>query len=448
MSADAQGRPPSIASRMARLLVGWSVVWLLVVSVVLQLVVHREVDEMLDDAMVASSDVMSVMLTSLSARSLDVEVIHGDVLNQVDPRYAWQLVDVTGRVRLRSPGAPASAWSAVHVDGFVDMPGWRVHGSFLPGSSHTLYVAQAVQERRDAVFDLVLAGGMSTLVIALLAGISLRARLRQELAPLQRLSLRLAGHDPIRPGTSLGPAERAELQPVHGALDAMGRRLARRMSQERVFSAHAAHALRTPLAGMDVQLALALREAPETLRPRLARVREAGGRLQRMVTALLLLFRADGVDGAELHWQTLDVAALLARWPIDGLALQMAPGLSVRADADLLAAGLLNLLDNAVRHGGRTVTIEALAPDRLRLSDNGPGVQPAQRERLRQALDHPFDAARDTGQSEGTGLGLQMAQLVARAHGGRLELPEVEAGFAVDLCWDMSARTLASSVLS
>ncbi len=454
MSAEGPGTTatavaaPSIASRMARLLAGWLVAWLLVVSVAMQLVVHREVDLMLDEAMVASSDVMTVMLTSLSARSLDVEVIHGDVLQQVHPRYAWQLVDVAGRVRLRSPGAPASAWHAAHVDGFFDVPGWRVFGSFLPGSSHTLYVAQSHEERWQALLDLVLAGGLASLLIALLAGWSLRDRLRQELAPLQRLSQRLAGHDPMRPGTSLGRAERAELEPVHAALDAMGRRLARRVSQERVFSAHAAHALRTPLAGMDVQLALALREAPEWLRPRLGRVREAGGRMQRMVSALLLLFRADpgdgGSEGAELRWQAQALSPLLARWPIDGLDLQVAPGLQLRADADLLAAALLNLLDNALRHGGRTVRIEALAPDRLRVSDNGPGIGPEQRARLREALARAIDEGSpvkpgSAGQAEGTGLGLQMAQLVARAHGGHLELPEVDVGFAVDLCWNMAA---------
>ncbi|MGY0194910.1 sensor histidine kinase [Leptothrix sp. BB-4] len=451
--APATGHAPSIASRIAGLLTGWSVVWLVVVSLALQLVVHREVDDLLDDAMAASADVMAVMLGSLSKQARDLEVIHGEVLNQVDPRYAWQLVDEDGHVLLRSPGAPAVAWHQVHTEGFSDVGGWRVLGSAVPASHQTLYVAQSQQERRLALLDLGMGGVLATVCVALLAWLTLRSRLRQELAPLQRLGQRLAIHDPIRFDARLGVPERAELEPVHQAIDAMGHRLARRMAQERVFSAHAAHALRTPLAGMDVQLALALREAPEALKPRLGRVREAGNRLQRMVAALLLLFRADGMDGAELRWQDIDVATLLARWPIDGLTLHITPGLHVRADADLLVAALLNLFDNALRHGGREVRIEAISPDRLRIADNGPGVPPEQRERLRLALARsahgepaspagPSGDTRSTGQAQGTGLGLQMALLVARAHRGELVLPDVASGFAVDLSWDMAAEVV------
>jgi signal transduction histidine kinase len=453
LSVGPPGPAPSIARRLARLLAGWAVVWLVVVSLALQLVVHREVDELLDEAMAASADVMAVMLGSLSRQARDLELIHGEVLNQVDSRYAWQLVDQDGQVLLRSPSAPPAAWLKVHTEGFHSVQGWRVLGTPVPVSHQTLYVAQSQQERRLARLDLGLGGILATVCVAMLAWLTLRAGLRRELAPLQRLSQRLATHDPIRLDATLGVPERAELEPVHQAIDAMGHRLARRMVQERVFSAHAAHALRTPLAGMDVQLALAQREAPDALKPRLGRVREAGNRLQRMVAALLLLFRADGRDGAALRWQDIELDSLLARWPIDGLTVLSTEGLQLRADPDLLAAALLNLLDNALRHGGRRVRIQALAPDCLRFQDDGPGVPPEQRERLRQALARSAvgeavasSAAegRATGQAQGTGLGLQMAQLVARAHGGRLLLPDVDTGFAVDLCWDMAAEPVGS----
>jgi signal transduction histidine kinase len=223
----------------------------------------------------------------------------------------------------------------------------------------------------------------------------------------------------------LPPASRQELQAVHGAIPALGERLARRVANERAFSAHAAHALRTPLAGIDTQLAVAQREAPASLQPRLARVREAAGRLTRVVSALLALFRS----GAELQWQRVDLPALVARLPHEGLAVQVPPGAAVQADADLLTAALINLLDNAVRAGATQVSLSmALQGDRqtLRLHDNGQGCPP---ERLAQ-----LGAALDAQAYEGRmGLGLMLADLVARAHHGRLHLPEVHDGFAVEL---------------
>jgi K+-sensing histidine kinase KdpD len=98
----------------------------------------------------------------------------------------------------------------------------------------------------------------------------------------------------------------------------------------------------------------------------------------------------------------------------------------VHADADLLAAALLNLLDNAQRHGATRVQVSTPAPDTLRLHDNGPGVDDTRRQALGSALAaQDYDAV--------PGLGLTLSDLVARAHGGMLSLPPVPTGFAVEL---------------
>ena len=62
----------------------------------------------------------------------------------------------------------------------------------------------------------------------------------------------------------------------------------------------------------------------------------------------------------------------------------------------------------------------------MRVQDDGPGVTPAQRAALRAAL------AQDRPERP-VGLGLVLAQLVARAHGGTLQLPEAPGGFVVEL---------------
>jgi signal transduction histidine kinase len=98
----------------------------------------------------------------------------------------------------------------------------------------------------------------------------------------------------------------------------------------------------------------------------------------------------------------------------------------VDADPDLLAAALSNLLDNAQRYGAHRVEVTLPAPGRMRLADDGRGIEPERLAALRAAL----QAQAYEGQ---TGLGLMLADLVARAHGGQIELPSVQAGFAVDL---------------
>jgi signal transduction histidine kinase len=92
-------------------------------------------------------------------------------------------------------------------------------------------------------------------------------------------------------------------------------------------------------------------------------------------------------------------------------------GPPLAGDADLLSAALLNLLDNAQRHGATTVTLSVQPPCWLRVQDDGSGVTDDRRKALQAAL-----TAQDY---EGTtGLGLMLADLVARAHGGRLLLPD------------------------
>ena len=82
------------------------------------------------------------------------------------------------------------------------------------------------------------------------------------------------------------------------------------------------------------------------------------------------------------------------------------------------------MLDNSRQHGARSVSLSTPMPDVLLVHDDGPGVDAGRLRSLQAAIDSQDYAGR-------TGLGLMLADLVARAHGGRLELPEGGSGFAV-----------------
>jgi signal transduction histidine kinase len=411
--------PPSMRRRLARAVMLGSLVCAAAVSVAVWLATQEEVDELLDDTLQASAEVLGALL-----RDHDGAAARAPSEVRASSRFAWQVVDASHQVIAHSSRAPAAPLSATPIAGFFDAPDWRVFGAALGGDGRTLYVAQTRAERAEAQFEVALNVVLAALAVSLLGYFWLRSRLRHELAPLQRLSQRLVQHEPLAPGASLGPAERAELQPVHSAIDQLGQRLAKRLAQERAFTAHAAHALRTPLAGIDAQLAVSLRECPEALRPRLQRVREAAGRLQRVVAALLTLFRSDG----EPEREAVDLDRLLRQFSLDRVQVAVDAELPLQADADLLAAALANLLDNAQRHGASHVHVSTPAPHTVRLDDDGPGISTERRQELTRALDaQAYDVV--------PGLGLTLADLVARAHGGRLRLvdPARGRGFAVEL---------------
>ena len=422
---------PSIQARLARALLVWSLVWSLAVALAVWLAVQQQVEDLLDDSLQSAAELLKEPLmaedAALPAESGGPDAAgSGELADDADGGFAWQVVQYApadaADVLFSSATAPAVAWRLAPTTGFSDGAGWRVFGTRLADDGRFLYVGQTRDERNEVQIEVALSVAAATLSIGLLAHFWLRARVRYELLPVQRLAERLAAHDPIASGRSLGLAECEELQPMHAAIDTLADRLAHRLAQERAFTAHAAHALRTPLAGIDAQLAVALRESPPALQPRLQRVRSAAGRLQRVVSALLTLFRS----GVELQRQTIDPAALVTRLAIEGLTVELAETQPISADPDLLAAALLNLLDNALRNGAQRLLLSTPGRDCLRLHDDGPGVAP---ERLQQ-----LQAAISAQTYEGnTGLGLMLADLIARAHGGQLVLPSVERGFAVEL---------------
>ena len=409
---------PSIRRRLADALLWWSLAWSVAVAAAVWLAARHEVDELLDDTLRASAEVLGAMLAGTPAAPPPPA--------QAGGRFAWQVVDAQGGMRARSAQAPAQPLHATPSAGFSDTADWRVFGAPLGGDGRMLYVAQTRAERVEAHTEVVLGAVTSALAIGLLGHLWLRARVRRELEPLQRLSSRLAAHDPAadppRDDAGLGAAERDELQPVHAAVDTLTQRLAQRIADERAFAGHAAHALRTPLAGIDAQLAVALREAPPALQPRLQRARDAAARLQAVVAALLGLFRS----GAAPRRERVALSALLARLPLDGLAARVDPAATIDADPDLLAAALINLFDNARRHGATHVEVGVGAPSTLWLRDDGDGVDAPRRAALQAAIDAQDYEGR-------TGLGLMLADRIARAHGGSLHLPQVQRGFAVEL---------------
>lgn len=438
-AAAATPGPPSLRERLARFLVLLALTWIGVASVLLALWLRHEVHELLDGGLIATTEALAVVVqasvpltTALRPDQLTPKTrpsLAGGAGARSDTPFAWQVLSAHGQVLQRSPNAPALPMADHLQAGFLQgSPDWRVRGKPL-AEGRWLLVGQEARKRMKASLE-VAAGTFGVAVLVSLVGLAwLRQRLARETQPLADLREVLARYDPLHAPAQLPPPALLELAPVHEAVRQMGDRLAAHAAAERAFSAHAAHALRTPLAGLDAQLAMAQREAPAALQPRLARLRSATGRLSNVVSALLALFRSSG----EPERVPVDLPALLARLPLDGLALQVLnPTVHPAADEDLLVAALINLLDNSVRHGAHGFQVQVqvhVHAAHITLTDDGPGVSAKRLAQLRQALLRG-DAGPAAPDTPGAGLGLALADRVARAHGGVLELLEAGTGGA------------------
>ena len=203
----------------------------------------------------------------------------------------------------------------------------------------------------------------------------------------------------------------------------------------RRFLADAAHQLRSPITGIRACTETLLRGVPGPERDRLMihLVREAS-RATRLLGGLLRLARLD--QGQELVPERADLRALC-----EGEAERartLAPHLDIvveekgRPDAfpDLDRAAveeiLGNLLDNARRHAVSRIVLALCPADdsiEVRVGDDGPGMTP-------EAAERAFERFVSLDGRGGSGLGLPIAQALARAHGGDLSYEDGDAGKA------------------
>jgi len=202
-------------------------------------------------------------------------------------------------------------------------------------------------------------------------------------------------------------------------------RLERENEQLDRFASVISHDLRNPL---DVALGRTnvLKERvddPEVV-GQLEEISDAHDRMRRIITDVLSLAR----EGEEIDTrEAVGVGALAEEaWSTvatEDAALAVGVERTVHADRDRLAQAFENLFRNAVQHAGADVTVTVGdLEDGFYVADDGPGIPPAERERV-------FEPGY-TGSGSGTGLGLAIVENVVDAHGWRLAVTESAEGGA------------------
>jgi signal transduction histidine kinase len=209
---------------------------------------------------------------------------------------------------------------------------------------------------------------------------------------------------------------------------ALGRE-ARAVSREKGFLAGVTHELRTPLAAIRL-FGETLAEGRGNPREYGALVAQESRRLDALVERVLAVTRVEEVPSfsrvapSDLVSSAVTLVADRARQRairIDSLVSSQQGLPVVWWDADAVRGALLNLLDNAIKHGrhGGQIQVRAAVEDgllKLSVTDDGPGIGRRDRKRVFERFQ------RGTTESAGTGLGLYAVDQVARAHGGRIDL--------------------------
>jgi signal transduction histidine kinase len=332
------------------------------------------------------------------------------------------------------PDAPAGSrvWTAETRTG-----AWRVHArpETLGASTLVLVVASplsdVLRERRE-VQEAMWVGIPIAVVLAAAGGLWLASI---GLRPITEMASR-AVRIPLSGMEDLGQSDRRdELGQLARAFNGLVARLRAALQTQRQFMADASHELRTPVSvirsAADVTLGRDHREELE-YREALAIVDAQARRVGRLVEDMLVLARADagGYPLRPVHVYLDELVADCLR-TLDRLAAES--GVAIRSsapmelllfgDEDLLRRMLLNVVQNAVQHTpeGRAVTLDVVPNGSgvaIHIANEGPGIPPADRERIFDRFVQ-LDAAR---RSTGSGLGLPIARWIAEAHGGTLVL--------------------------
>ena len=306
-------------------------------------------------------------------------------------------------------------------------------------STMLVQVARSSANREELAQKILVDMLLPMSALVLLLTLLVWAGVRAGLAPLHRLRLQVEGRAP----TDLAPLQLAsaprELWSLANALNTLLAAVQSNVNTQKRFIGDAAHQLRTPLAGLKSQTEIALQSVSDpALRARLERVHESATRSAHLVNQLLTLARAEPESLRAQDRQRVDLARrarqLTAELVPRALKLKMDLGMDdndgavaapvwIEGNELLIREAVSNLIDNALHYAGEgaqvTVSVYPLGMRaRLCVTDNGPGIAAADRERVMERF------VRGTEAGNGCGLGLAIVREIIERHRGTVSLAD------------------------
>jgi signal transduction histidine kinase len=282
------------------------------------------------------------------------------------------------------------------------------------------------------------------LLVFLTAGILCYGLARYLTSPVLRLrdaTHKLAGGDlSVRVGAEV-TGRRDEIAELGRDFDLMAERVESLLTTQRQLLSDVSHELRSPLARLNVALALARRRSGADAATSLDRIESEAELLNSLIGKVLALARFES-GTMEQEFAAVDLCRLVRDVAVDAdfeadprgisVSVRGAPAaLSVNGSEPLLRSAIENVVRNAVRYTAPGTAVEVeLVRDRdeavISVRDHGAGVPEEQLEDLFQPFYRIADS-RDRG-SGGTGLGLSITDRAVRIHGGTVRAENAADG--------------------
>ena len=311
----------------------------------------------------------------------------------------------------------------------------------IGGDTVTIVFAETIEARTHLALQLFLGGLRWQILLIVSCGILIVFALSRTFRPLLALceTIRRRDAEDLTPVPERGVP--SEVLPLIGAINVHIARLGKMLEARRRFLADAAHQIRTPLAVLGTQAEYGERQSdPQEMRQTFAGMQRSIRGTKHMANQMLTLARAEQVNGLiqtrlRLDFVELarDVAGDFAVLALDkhiDLAFEAPESpLWIDGNAVMLREMVSNLADNALRYtpDGGHVTISVTRDSAcvcLSISDDGPGIPPAERENVFKR----FYRILGSGDSEGSGLGLAIVREICHAHQGTISLGDGPSG--------------------
>ena len=349
---------------------------------------------------------------------------------------SYRVVTAQGRVLANDGNLPDVA---ARPDGKPRLTSMSIAGASMrivstevkvPGSAERvrLIVGETVNKRATLLSEILLEMALPQLGLLLGALLFVRFAVDRGLRPLTVVSaaIEARGQDLLTPVSEAGLPWEARILVTR--INDLLARLQQTFTAQRRFVSDAAHQLRTPLATVSLHAERAQRSPDSESRNQALRALQTQiVRAARVTQQLLALARSGPEAAATRTLSLLDLGALARSAGENWIGLALARRIDfgfvapeqpvmIQGHAGLLEELMNNLIDNALRYCPQgtsvTLSVAALPRPELAVTDDGPGIPEAERERIFERFHRG-----DTADAEGCGLGLAIVREIATVHG-------------------------------